>query len=62
MIIMNKQEIEQAIHIWPANVKQPIDRDMQILLMKTSKERHLSRINKLVHRLEKKGKDNDPLG
>jgi hypothetical protein len=59
---MSKEEIESVKHTWPANVKASIDRDMQIKMMKTAQDLNLRRINKIVHRLDTKGKDNDPLG
>ena len=62
MFIMSKEEVESVKHTWPANVKAPIDRDMQIKMMKTAQDLNLRRINKIVHRLDTKGKDNDPLG
>jgi hypothetical protein len=57
MFIMTKEEVQSATRIWAANVKAPIDRDLQIQLMKTAQERRMSRINKLVHRIneERKG-------
>jgi hypothetical protein len=51
---MSKEEVKSVRHIWAANVKAPIDRDIE--MMKITQERNLSRINKIVHRLEKKGK------
>lgn len=62
MFIMSKEEVKSVRRIWAANVKAPIDRDIQIEMMKIAQERNLSRINKIVHRFEKKGKDHDPLG
>jgi tagatose-1,6-bisphosphate aldolase len=62
MFIMSKEEVESVRHTWAANVKAPIDRDMQIKMMKTAQDLNLRRINKIVHRLDTKGKDNDPLG
>lgn len=56
MVIMTKDEILYAIKVWPANVKQPIDRDTQIQLMITAKERHESRINRLIKQLENERK------
>jgi hypothetical protein len=52
MVIMTNDEILSAITVWPANVKQPIDRDIQIQLMTTAKERHKSVINILIKQLE----------
>lgn len=62
MFIMSKEEVKSARHTWAANVKAPIDRDTQIEMTKIAQERNLSRINRIVHRLEKKGKDNGLLG
>jgi tagatose-1,6-bisphosphate aldolase len=62
MFIMSRKEVERARRTWAANVKAPIDRDTQIKMMKTAQDLNLRRINKIVHRLDTKGKDNDPLG
>ena len=45
-MIMSRDEIKQS-YSWPANVKQPIDRDQQIFLMKTTRERHLAIIERI---------------
>jgi hypothetical protein len=39
-MLMTKEEIKHAIRVWPANVKAPLTRDEQILLMTTARERH----------------------
>lgn len=52
MFIMNKDEVKHEIRKWPANVKQPIDRDVQIMLMKTAQQRREARINKFMKPLE----------
>ena len=46
-MVMTKKEVEQASKVWAANVKQPINRDMQILLMKTAKQRHEALIERM---------------
>jgi hypothetical protein len=43
-LVMTKDEIKNATSIWPANAKAPLDRDQQIFLMTTAKERHAARI------------------
>jgi len=45
-MIMSRDEIKQSYR-WPANVKQPIDRDQQIFLMKTARERLLANIERI---------------
>lgn len=62
MFIMTKEEVKSAARIWAANVKAPIDRDTQILIMKNAAQRQKDNINKLMKQLEMKGKDNDFLG
>lgn len=62
MFIMTKEEVQSAAKIWAANVKAPIDRDTQILIMKNAAQRRKDNINKLMKQLEVKGKDNDFLG
>jgi hypothetical protein len=63
MFIMNKQEIEQASHVWPANAKQPLERDMQILLMSTARKRREIHINNIMKQLENERKEeHDPIG
>jgi hypothetical protein len=47
MMIMTKDEVKQALKVWAANVKQPIDRDLQILLMKTAKQRREAFIERM---------------
>lgn len=37
---MNRDEIEHAVQVWPANEEAPLTRDQQILLMTTARERH----------------------
>jgi hypothetical protein len=56
MLFMNKDEVEQETHKWPANIKQPIDRDAQITFMKTAKERHENWINNVMKQLENERK------
>ncbi len=62
MKLMSREEVELATHIWPANVKAPIDRDTQIHMMKTAEWRHKQLQNKYKELFEKKGKGYDPLG
>jgi hypothetical protein len=62
MFVMTKEEVKRIVHTWPANTKQPIDRDTQIYLMKTAAWRHKVLMNKYKEMFEKKGKDNDLLG
>lgn len=62
MVIMTKEEVKSAAHTWPANIKQPIDRDTQIHLMKTAAWRHKVLMNKYKEMFAKKGKDHDPIG
>ena len=57
MVIMTKEEARTASHVWAANVKQPLDRDTQIVMMKTARERHQSVINKLMKKLEDERKE-----
>jgi len=45
MMKMTKQEVSD-FQVWPANVKAPLDRDQQILLMTTARARHLARIER----------------
>lgn len=52
MVIMTKDEARNASRVWAANVKQPIDRDTQIELMKTARERHQSAINRLMKQVQ----------
>jgi hypothetical protein len=52
MVIMTKEEARNASHAWAANAKQPIDRDTQIELMKSAKERHQSAINRLMKQVQ----------
>lgn len=52
MVVMTKEEARNASRIWAANVKQPIDRDTQIAMMKSARERHQSVINRLTKKLE----------
>jgi hypothetical protein len=61
MITMSKEEIRLSLKTWPANTKQPVDKDGQIWLMKTAAWRHKAAM-KRYNALLKKGKDNDPLG
>jgi len=51
---MNKDEIDCAVQVWPANVKAPLTRDQQIELMTTARERHSAR----VERFDKMFKEN----
>jgi hypothetical protein len=46
-MIMTQDEVKQASKIWAANAKQPIDRDLQIFLMKTAKQRHEALIERI---------------
>lgn len=46
-MIMTQDEVKQALKIWAANVRQPIDRDLQIFLMKTAKQRYDALIEKI---------------
>ena len=41
-MIMTKEEIKSSV-CWAANMKMPFDRDTQIMLMKTARERHLAK-------------------
>jgi hypothetical protein len=43
---MNKDEINHAVSVWPANAKAPLSRDQQIELMTTARERHRARIER----------------
>ena len=43
---MTKEEIKSSVK-WAANAKQPLDRDQQIMLMKTARERHLAHLERL---------------
>jgi hypothetical protein len=52
MVVMTKEEARNASRIWAANVKQPIDRDAQIAMMKAVRERQQSAINRLTKKLE----------
>jgi hypothetical protein len=61
-MIMTKEEVQSSSRIWAANGRSPIDRDTQILIMKTAAWRHQQVRNKYKEILEKKGKDHDPLG
>lgn len=48
---MTKNEIEQAVQVWPANAQAPLTRDEQILMMTTARERHAAnkqRLNRLI--------------
>ena len=58
---MSKEEVKSAARTWPANVKQPIDGDTQLYLMKTAAWRHKVLINKYKELFERK-KEHDPLG
>jgi uncharacterized protein involved in tolerance to divalent cations len=49
-MIMSRDEIKQS-YSWPANVKQLIDRDQQIFLMKTARERQLAIIKRIKENL-----------
>lgn len=51
-MIMSKEEIKISTQTWPANVKQPIDRDTQILLMQTSQQRRKDSINRIMKLIE----------
>jgi hypothetical protein len=52
MFIMSKDEVHSAVRVWPANVKQPIDRDAQIWLMKTASWRHKATMKRIKRLLE----------
>lgn len=39
-MLMTKNEIENAVRVWPANVEAPLTRDEQIKLILTARERH----------------------
>jgi len=52
MVIMTKEEARSAARIWAANVKAPIDRDTQIMLMTTAAQRHKDKINRITKQLE----------
>lgn len=52
MMIMTKEEARSAARIWAANVKSPIDRDTQIMLMTTARQRHEGTLNKIARQLE----------
>lgn len=54
---MTKEEVKLAGQSWPANVKQPLDRDAQIHLMKTAAWRHKVLMNKYKEMFKKKGYD-----
>ena len=57
MFTMTKDEVHFATKIWPANVKQLIDQDAQMWLMKTASWRHkatMKRVKKLLE--EREGK------
>lgn len=45
---MTKEEIENAVRVWPANAEAPLTRDQQIELMTTAKVRHLAKIEKTI--------------
>jgi hypothetical protein len=52
MVIMTKEEARNASHVWAANTKQPINRDAQIELMRTARDRHQSVINRLMKQVQ----------
>jgi hypothetical protein len=52
MVIMTKEEARSAARIWAANVKAPIDRDTQIVLMTTAAQRHKDKINRLMKQVQ----------
>jgi hypothetical protein len=39
-MLMSKNEVKKASHVWAANAKAPLTRDQQIMLMTTARERH----------------------
>ena len=43
---MTKDEISNTVQVWPANVKAPLTRDQQIVLMTTARERHSARVER----------------
>ena len=43
---MSKDEIKNAVQVWPANARAPLTRDQQIALMTTARERHRARIKR----------------
>lgn len=45
-MIMSKQEVKNSIR-WAANAEAPIDRDTQIALMLSAKQRHKERVARL---------------
>ena len=53
-MLMTKEEIERSIHIWPANTKAPIDRDTQIMLMQTAKERYAENRKRIMKLFEER--------
>jgi hypothetical protein len=53
-MLMTKEEIKRSVHIWPANAKAPIDRDTQIILMQTAKERHAENRKRIMKLFEER--------
>lgn len=47
-VIMTKDEVKHATHVWPANAEAPLTRDQQIELMTTARVRHLARIERIT--------------
>ena len=46
-MLMSKAEINEHIQVWPANARAPLDRETQILFMKSARRRHLALIKRL---------------
>lgn len=50
-MLMSKDEIKNSV-CWPANGRSPIDRDTQIQIMSTAKERHDNHIKRMLTSLK----------
>lgn len=51
-MLMTKNEIENAVRVWPANVEAPLTRDEQIQMMITARERHAAVREKILQLLK----------
>jgi hypothetical protein len=51
-MLMSKDEVKQASRVWAANVKAPLTRDEQILMMTTAGERHAAAKERILQLLK----------
>lgn len=51
-MLMTRDEVKQAVRVWPANVKAPLTRDEQIQMMTTARERHAAVREKILQLLK----------